>query len=258
MRVKLPGVPSPLSKRGFMGPGANGFGVRARGGGKFYVFKFRAHGKQRWHTIGRHGSPWTPEEARKEAKRLLGELATGRAPADKAQVTVADLSTVSGSPLHASALGLPNGLPAAQARRPPMGQQKVASITHRDVVELSMRYRATTGRDAPNREPGTRRTQPLLQVGDQRGHVPVTREPGRRHGTQARRGAERARVDEREIGRVWAAAGDFPYGAIIRLLLATGQRRNEVGGMRWSEFDLERVWRLPKERTKAAGIISYR
>ena len=58
-----------------------GFGVRARTRGKVYVLKFRSGGKQRWHTIGRHGSPWTPEEARREAKRLLGELgASGRAP----------------------------------------------------------------------------------------------------------------------------------------------------------------------------------
>jgi hypothetical protein len=40
-----------------LGPAA-----RARdGGGKFYLLKFRVGGKQRWNTIGRHGSPWTPE-----------------------------------------------------------------------------------------------------------------------------------------------------------------------------------------------------
>ena len=39
---------------------------------------------------------------------------------------------------------------------------------------------------------------------------------------------------------MWLAANGFPYGAIVRLLLATGQRRNEVGGMRRSEVDLSR------------------
>jgi hypothetical protein len=49
-------------------PELRGFGVRVRKpGGKFYVLKFRSGRKQRWHTIGRHGSPWTPEQARKEA-----------------------------------------------------------------------------------------------------------------------------------------------------------------------------------------------
>ena len=75
-----------------------------------------------------------------------------------------------------------------------------------------------------------------------------------RSGTEPRRGeAHRERVlTDAEIKAVWGAAKDWPYGAIIRLLLATGQRRAEVGGMRWAELDLEnRLWRLPKERTKS-------
>jgi hypothetical protein len=32
-------------------------------------------------TIGKHGSPWTPEMARVEAKRLLAEVAADRDPA---------------------------------------------------------------------------------------------------------------------------------------------------------------------------------
>jgi len=31
-------------------------------------------------TIGRHGSPWTPETARKEAKTLRGMIEDGAAP----------------------------------------------------------------------------------------------------------------------------------------------------------------------------------
>lgn len=33
-------------------------------------------------TIGPHGSPWTPEKARREAKRLLGLVADGKDPAN--------------------------------------------------------------------------------------------------------------------------------------------------------------------------------
>jgi hypothetical protein len=39
-----------------------GFGVRCRpSGAKHYVLKMRIGGRQRWLTIGRHGSPWTPD-----------------------------------------------------------------------------------------------------------------------------------------------------------------------------------------------------
>ena len=55
-----------------------------------------------------------------------------------------------------------------------------------------------------------------------------------------------------EIAKLWAEtdrAGDF--AAIIRLLLLTGQRREEVAAMRWSEIDLERrLWEIPGTRTK--------
>ena len=54
-----------------------GFGVRVqRGGAKSYVLHYRVGcgrgAPLRKLTIGRHGSPWTPDTARREAKRLLG------------------------------------------------------------------------------------------------------------------------------------------------------------------------------------------
>lgn len=60
-----------------------GFGVRRQRGAPVYVVKYRALGRQRFFTIGPHGSPWTPEKARKEAKRLLGLVAGGKDPADE-------------------------------------------------------------------------------------------------------------------------------------------------------------------------------
>ena len=58
------------------------FGARRqKGPAVAYVLKFRtAEGRQRWHTIGRHGAPWTPEMAREEARRLLGEVVRGTDP----------------------------------------------------------------------------------------------------------------------------------------------------------------------------------
>ena len=37
----------------------------------------------------------------------------------------------------------------------------------------------------------------------------------------------------------------------MQLLILTGQRRNEVAGMRWVDVDLkERLWHIPAEITK--------
>jgi integrase len=47
-----------------------------------YVLFYRtSEGRQRWITIGRHGAPWTPDTAREEAKRLLGDVVKGGDPA---------------------------------------------------------------------------------------------------------------------------------------------------------------------------------
>jgi integrase len=44
-----------------------------------------------------------------------------------------------------------------------------------------------------------------------------------------------------------------PYGGIVEFLALTGQRREEVAGLRWDELDLgRRVWTIPKSRTKNA------
>lgn len=66
-----------------------GFGARRRQSeAVWYFLKYRAGGgRQRWHTIGRHGSPWTPEMARAEAKRLLGEVVKGADPAAEKRET---------------------------------------------------------------------------------------------------------------------------------------------------------------------------
>ncbi|MCB4805168.1 integrase [Methylobacterium brachiatum] len=55
-----------------------------------------------------------------------------------------------------------------------------------------------------------------------------------------------------ELIAVWnACPPDGDFGRIVRLLVLTGQRRDEVAGMLWSEVDIDAaLWRLPPERTK--------
>ena len=68
-----------------------GFGVRCRGLGKHYVLKMRVGSRQHWISIGRHGSPWTPDLAREEAGRLLRlEDPAAERDRDKNVITVED------------------------------------------------------------------------------------------------------------------------------------------------------------------------
>lgn len=70
-------------------------------------------------------------------------------------------------------------------------------------------------------------------------------------------GAEQSRervLSQDELRAIWkgteTAQGDL-FEAIIKTLMLTGQRRDEVAGMRWCEVDLaSRTWTLPGTRTK--------
>ena len=74
--------------------------------------------------------------------------------------------------------------------------------------------------------------------------------------TLKRKGIEVKRdrtLTDSEIKAVWLAAGELgAFGRAFRFLLATGQRRSEVGELPWREVDqTARLWTLPRERSKA-------
>jgi len=65
-------------------------------------------------------------------------------------------------------------------------------------------------------------------------------------------GRKRA-LSDRELHVIWNAADadGWPFGPIVKLMILTGQRENEIARMRWSEVDLDgKLWTLPENRTK--------
>ena len=71
-------------------------------------------------------------------------------------------------------------------------------------------------------------------------------------GTNRRAEKSRDRVlTAPELSMIWHALQGDDYGVIVKLLVLTGQRAGEIGGLCWSEIDFEReVISLPGERTK--------
>jgi integrase len=70
--------------------------------------------------------------------------------------------------------------------------------------------------------------------------------------TEPRKEQTRHRVlTDAELAAVWNTAGAGDYGAIVKLLVLTGQRAAEIAGLRWSEIDFDRgLISLPADRTK--------
>lgn len=66
--------------------------------------------------------------------------------------------------------------------------------------------------------------------------------------------AARERVLEtRELATIWKAADriGYPFGSFVQVLMLTGQRREEVAALSWSELDqAARAWTLPSARAK--------
>jgi integrase len=66
-------------------------------------------------------------------------------------------------------------------------------------------------------------------------------------------------LNDDEIRVFWKACGILgTFGPLFRMLLLTGQRRDEVGEMSWSEVDLaKKIWTIPPVRMKtdAAHVV---
>jgi len=119
-----------------------------------YGLKYRTlDGRQRWHTIGRHGSPWTPDQARTEARRLLNHVIDGGDPAGAKQERrqALDVGELLDDYLAAAVAGRlltkdarpkkPSTIYTDRCRieahiRPALGRLKVAVVTSADMERL--------------------------------------------------------------------------------------------------------------------------
>jgi integrase len=83
--------------------------------------------------------------------------------------------------------------------------------------------------------------------------VTGTRQPSPPKQLQPR---ERA-LDAGELASLWnATSGAGDYAAIVRLAILLGGRRQELGGMRWSEIDAAGNWTLPASRSKTDTALT--
>jgi integrase len=255
-----------------LGPGetvwdatVSGFGARRqRGAAVSFFLKYRnSDGRQRWHSIGRHGAPWTPETARGEARRLLGVVAAGGDPAEersarKEAPTVAELAARFLAE-HAEAKRKPRT--AREYRRlfekvilPALGQKRAADVTRQDVARLHHAKRATPTE--------ANRTLALLSVfftfAERQGERPDGSNPCRHVERFPQRRRERfLSADElARLGDTLAAYRGSPYHpATIKLLVFTGARLSEVLGLQWDWVSIERgEARLPDSKTGAKTI----
>jgi integrase len=263
-----------------------GFGVTvAPSGERSYVLFYRISGRQRWLTIGRHGSPWTPEMARKEAMRLLVEVARGVDPAakrnsDRQAVSFAELCDLylGEGVAHKKASTLRNDRSRIKLHlKPLLGTKRADAIGRADIERLlnDVKNRRTAAPRGPTqkRPPGSIATggagaaaqcvalaSTVLQFGVDRGlrtdnpakgikKPPVRKLQRFLSEDEMRRLAEALDAEEREISNRFVVAA-------IRLLALTGCRRSEITGLRWRNVDFERrLLLLDDSKTREKAVF---
>ena len=244
-----------------------GFGCRCRGRSKIYVLKARIDSQQRWLTIGKHGSPWTTESARREARRLLGDIAKGIDPANARDERNASLTVSEALNLfleqHVHAKLRPKTATAYGSAidtivRPALGRLRLDAVKTTHVAKMHNDRRTTPY--VANRALAI--TSKFLVWCERQGYRPIGSNPALGIEKYRERKRERflSRDELTELGAVLNVSElgnlENPYViAAIRLLILTGARLNEILTLRWDYVDFERaLLLLPESKTGAKAI----
>ncbi len=264
-----------------------GFGIKvAKGGRKSYVCKYRVgtgrSAPTRRMTIGAHGSPWTVDQARIEVRKLLGRAANGEDPAKekqdaKNQITVAELCDLYLE--QGVATKKPSTIATDKGRierhiKPLLGRKRVPDVTRADIkrflqdvandktakdVKSGLRGRAIVrgGKGAATRTVGLLGgifayafDCGLIEINPVHGVKRFPDKKGQRYLSQQELVALGTALTDGEKN------GENPFAiAVIKLLIFTGARKNEIQGLHWDEVDFQSGYlRLADSKTGQKAI----
>ena len=239
------------------------FGARCMPSGKVrYVYRYtnKQTGKRSWGTLGLHGEI-TAEQARVLAQKMAGAVADNRDPVQELQLI---RQKAKNQKLVSEVLDefvekyvrAENLRSEKEIRRiygkyvnPRIGSMPIEEVRRSTIAEL---IDFTTQNHGPVMADRVRahlgKAFNWYEVRTDDFRSPIIRGMGRvKHKERAR-----SRIlDDAEIKALWLATEQISpnTAALVRLLLLTGQRRSEVGGMRWDEIK-ESEWHIPAERYK--------
>jgi integrase len=233
-----------------------GFGLRVReGGSRNWIFQYRLGGKQRRISFG-SAPTVTAEQARKKAATLHARVKLGHDPAGEKIEARARATETFGDILRPYLVRKKAELKPrtyveterhllVNAKR--LHGLQIAGIDRRTVAGLLTEIDAKNGPHSANHlraalsaffswamREGLAEANPI--IGTNRA---ITN------------GARDRVLSDRELRSIWNALAEDDYSNVVRLLALTGQRRDEIGGLRWAEVDFDKaVIALPAERTK--------
>jgi integrase len=231
-----------------------GFGIRLRGGGKrTWIVQYRLGTKQRRLTLGSLATI-DAIEARRRAKSALANVHLGRDPQMQKTESRAQAAVTLGRIVE-------QYLPRAKRKlKPrsyaeverhlnvhwkPLSEMALAKVNRADIAIRLNAIASHNGPFAANRARAALSAMFSWAIGE--GIADANPVVGTNKAIDE---VSRDRVlSDEELRLIWQHAGDGDYGAIVRLLVLTGQRREEVGGMLWRELK-DDLWIVGSDRTK--------
>ena len=256
-------LPTSKSDVVYWDAGYPGFGVKVTPKGrKVFIVLYRTAGagsKLRKYTIGPYGRV-TLHQARVAAQRIFAAKLEGRDPAAEKREAkrrvvadrVEDLLEIFISQRLSQNR---SGGEIARLLRREMEKawvgRSIHEINKRDVVELVSAIERRGAPIAANKTLKSIKAFLRWCVG----RAILDQSPAENVPLPSKEIARDRVLDDDELAQVILAARKIggPYGDIVELLALTGQRREEVARLQWAELDLaQRVWTLPKSRTKNA------
>jgi integrase len=253
-------LPSGKSDAIFWDEDLIGFGLRLRASGgdkvrRSWVAQYRSKGRTRRVLIGATAK-LTPAKARDAARKILAKVALGQDP----QEEKAEQRLKAPHTLRAIAQDY---LDAKQVRPrtlteikryltgpyfKPLHSTTIGSITRADVAARITAIGKTSGSTTANRARAALSAMFSWAMGQGLAEANPCVGANRLQENPTR---ERV-LSNAELVAVWKACEECgTFGKVVQLLVLTGARRSEIGGMCWLELDEDKgSWSLPPERSK--------
>jgi integrase len=235
----------------------SGFGARRQKDGVSYFLKYTVHGRQRLITIGAARGGWKAATARKEAQKLRGLIAGGHDPREERKPQPrntfgAVMEQFLERHVHPNCSdGHARNTERILRREalPRWSNWPINAIRRQDIMELLDSIKDRGAGIQANRTKAA--LSKLFRFAVERGYIETS--PVLMISAPSRERPRERVLDGGELAALWAAAEQLSpaFRLWFRFHIATGQRLNETGGLRWDELDLDGgLWVLPAERSK--------
>jgi integrase len=235
-----------------------GFGVRVTAGGaKSFIINYRIKGDEYRYTIGSYPD-WSALRAVREARGLRQRIDRGENPLEdrKRLPTAKSVNGLLDEFVERyvekeAKLRTASAIKRAfdQVVKPSIGKIGIFELRRSDVAQMLDKVADERGLVMADKTLAWLRKAFNWYAGkDDKFNSPIVKGMAR---TKPRERARTRVLSDDEIRVIWPLlAGAGVFGALLKTLLLTAQRRDEVATMIWKEIDEEGIWTIPAERYK--------